>query len=505
MRFEVFDYAQLATGAFAPGHAVTIYEYDGVTKATLYASETGGTTSNPIVSDSTGLVHCWVTSTKLYKSVDGGPLTPLKIVAPVGGGLWKSVTDRGAAFDGVHDDTGAINDTIDEVYQAGGGVVLLPPGTASLSSPVILKNKVRLLGAGMRSTILRQDTGGAVIALQTDSPSTLWGLEVAHMTIMGKVDDLTAGDGILCNETAWGVSSAHFHDLFVTKCGRSGFRFKQSTNPNWAQYMSFTNVFIGDGTSVTNGCQDYAFYAEGGFSTNSFRSCRFYNNRKGVYIGRGGTTILPEAVHFDTVNVQGVDPGDAVAHGIHLNQVWGAVLTNCYIEGVSPSDSTAASSALYVDGTNSRHIIVRGGIFGGFHKGIHLYGGTGAEIEGASFYWNGTVPTDTPTDIVIGTNFGVYSAWIGRNRALPGSPAHTYLSDTGGRAVGWLTGGDLIVEQTFKTFRSIYGPTVQSGGGSPEGVVAAPVGSLYTRVDGGTGTTLYVKESGTGNTGWVAK
>lgn len=44
-----------------------------------------------------------------------------------------------------------------------------------------------------------------------------------------------------------------------------------------------------------------------------------------------------------------------------------------------------------------------------------------------------------------------------------------------------------------------------SGSGTPEGVVTAPVGSLYTREDGGAGTTLYVKESGTGNTGWIAK
>jgi hypothetical protein len=40
--------------------------------------------------------------------------------------------------------------------------------------------------------------------------------------------------------------------------------------------------------------------------------------------------------------------------------------------------------------------------------------------------------------------------------------------------------------------------------GTPEGAVTAPVGSLFLRTDGGTGTTLYVKESGTGNTGWVA-
>jgi hypothetical protein len=44
-----------------------------------------------------------------------------------------------------------------------------------------------------------------------------------------------------------------------------------------------------------------------------------------------------------------------------------------------------------------------------------------------------------------------------------------------------------------------------SGIGSPETKVVAPVGRLYTRTDGGAGTTLYVKESGTGATGWVAK
>jgi hypothetical protein len=44
-----------------------------------------------------------------------------------------------------------------------------------------------------------------------------------------------------------------------------------------------------------------------------------------------------------------------------------------------------------------------------------------------------------------------------------------------------------------------------SGAGYPNGSVTAEIGSLYTRTDGGASATLYVKESGTGNTGWVAK
>jgi len=46
---------------------------------------------------------------------------------------------------------------------------------------------------------------------------------------------------------------------------------------------------------------------------------------------------------------------------------------------------------------------------------------------------------------------------------------------------------------------------VKWGAGSPEGAIAAPVGTLYLRTDGGANTTLYIKESGTNSSGWVAK
>lgn len=49
------------------------------------------------------------------------------------------------------------------------------------------------------------------------------------------------------------------------------------------------------------------------------------------------------------------------------------------------------------------------------------------------------------------------------------------------------------------------GLTIRTGNGSPETVVTALVGSLYLRLDGGANTTLYVKESGSAATGWIAK
>lgn len=44
-----------------------------------------------------------------------------------------------------------------------------------------------------------------------------------------------------------------------------------------------------------------------------------------------------------------------------------------------------------------------------------------------------------------------------------------------------------------------------TGNGNPNGVVTANVGSIYTNLTGSSFSTLYVKESGSGNTGWVSK
>ena len=44
-----------------------------------------------------------------------------------------------------------------------------------------------------------------------------------------------------------------------------------------------------------------------------------------------------------------------------------------------------------------------------------------------------------------------------------------------------------------------------SGIGAPDGAIAAAVGTIYLRTDGGVGSTLYVKEAGDDANGWAAK
>lgn len=68
------------------------------------------------------------------------------------------------------------------------------------------------------------------------------------------------------------------------------------------------------------------------------------------------------------------------------------------------------------------------------------------------------------------------------------------LQDSSGNAIAYLDASGRLISANFKR-----------GAGSPEGAVTGAVGDLYVRTDGGAGTTLYCKESGSGNTGWIAK
>jgi hypothetical protein len=90
-----------------------------------------------------------------------------------------------------------------------------------------------------------------------------------------------------------------------------------------------------------------------------------------------------------------------------------------------------------------------------------------------------------------------------------------FATPTGANTGKFVPGGDNSIDlgDSSARLKDIYGVRhmftsavgISYGSGSPEGAVSASRGSLYVRTDGGTGTTLYVKESGTGNTGWAAK
>jgi hypothetical protein len=107
--------------------------------------------------------------------------------------------------------------------------------------------------------------------------------------------------------------------------------------------------------------------------------------------------------------------------------------------------------------------------------------GTIAEFTGTGSIGNSPI-NDTGGSIVVSSPGGLFAS-VG--------PIH---------AVGNVQADAALLAGTFVRIGGGAGPTWSAGSGSPEGVVTAPVGSLFSDV---TGANLWFKTSGAGNTGWT--
>src|SRR5262249_34680919 len=132
---------------------------------------------------------------------------------------------------------------------------------------------------------------------------------------------------------------------------------------------------------------------------------------------------------------------------------------------------------------------------------------TDAPAGGIAYVWGSTAAGSGILRVVnsSGTMTVTQDAGISNLASSTSASLATVLSDE--------TGSGVAVFGTSPTFTTqitspkvVWSGSVQdlTGSGTPEGNVAAAIGSVYRRTDGGSSTTLYVKESGSGNTGWVA-
>lgn len=411
-----------------------------------------------------------------------------------------SVLDYGAVGDGVTDDTAAINEAVASNNGTATGTVsdvtLFPPGTFNFTGDKRWKGLVSLGGGGP----VRTD--GAAY------PRSLINL--------GGGDEGTT----LELDKTLNASDTSQWNLNVYSQPQGAQIYAQYRALGTPQDTQGTQIFQNI-TSLANGADVYGTFVAGSVSQRNDMTPTAWGeqNSCGMYNGQINATT-------DNVNLYGL--GDIVLNDNSKSSVsmYGQVLL------------------LYRNGTDGTYNVPRVGqvikSIGSqpIDSLIQLGGKTNVGIDANA------LPTGVPA-ISLGENTPItfndtYSG--DPQKVTVGDPRIRYVTETlrfeAGVSGGFLFRNGLSTSPTTlleitdsgqlypasdkasslgaasKRFNICYADRLRPGDGSvtwtsgprsPEGAVVGVVGSLYTNTVGGAGTTLWIKESGTGNTGWVAK
>lgn len=372
-----------------------------------------------------------------------------------------NVLDYGT-FDTATNTTSAINAAI-AAATAAGKTLYFPAGTYSFNA--ILTFTCSVVGENMNSTVL-QATGNAlsdtVYSVRFGSGAVGYRrLQVSNLFIKGD-GTTTANNGVVLDHPWF----SKFTNIRVGDFYGIGLAVSQESYWN-----VFENIECGRdsvGVSVTPSIGLALYGSSGhGITASTFTNCYFSGRVYGIEMLYGDQLI------FNNLEVSGAPIGvycPASNTNIQINALYAELNNTACIQGGSSSlcvngISWTGSAAIWTVSPPTTYF-ERTGAFS--HQLI-------INKTDLVTNWVQTVD-DTSEDLVL-------------TQGRAGGGNYRYL------ALGPYAGLKL----------SGSNATWTSGSGSPEGSVTAPVGSVYTNLSGGANTTLYVKESGTGNTGWVAK
>ncbi|MBY8106377.1 hypothetical protein KW456_04520 [Vibrio fluvialis] len=464
------------------------------------------------------------------------------------GGIKQSYADVkhfGAKGDGITDDTIAIQAAIDSFN--GSGVVRFPVGKYRISSPLLWRSGITLSGQSSQ----RPASGGSeIVSNSSDLIHIGDGVGLAGVIEGLKLTSEVGGGHIISIEDGLSRTEHRNLDIYQNNPDKSILHAVNLTIGyfgNWwhninATYEADATVpawnIITDGSATINhnvfedmrtsrfpiqGGGDYAFNLETTSAStyclsNIFKSITFQQPLGGAIRLRGCwmTTIDScgawDATEASTNPIIDIDagPGGAISN---LN-----VIKNCFLRvGFGTTDikvNTQISGSLLLE---ANYIGQLDGNGGGSNRVVNTHSviSTITECQVTSYNGGGPNVTSTVTGQSItswedkvgfpGVNDGL--AW----KELNGDHLYSYSQSNRRYYFGGTTPGagniSMYDEGRFNaTEIRVNGVKWATGSGSPNGILAAVVGSFYTNTDGGAGATFYVKESGsTGNTGWVAK
>lgn len=188
-----------------------------------------------------------------------------------------------------------------------------------------------------------------------------------------------------------------------------------------------------------------------------------------------------------------------------------------YIDGLTPGTVTA-SKALVVDANRDlaslRNVTLTGTLVTGSF--VQIGGATssfpGLKRSSAALHVRLADDSDYAElqAMRVGANHatGIQYYFGGTSSSFPGmkrSGANLELKLADDSGFTNLRAETLLVNTSVRLNPAVSAVDILFGAGDPNGVKTANPGSIYMNTSGGAGVSVYVKESGSGNTGWVAK
>lgn len=379
-----------------------------------------------------------------------------------------NVRDFAALGDGARDDTPNIQAAIDAA-QGDGGIVWFPGGTYRTTGTLKIRPGVSLAGPSSRSTTIAY--AGAGVALDASMSGEFTGDQwISGLAVTGTASGTV---GIRIGDT-WGFGLRNISVREFT----TGIGIQLYNDTNWTEGTFGTNILV----------QDCAV------------GVSFSRSATSAYDSFGYTRLLGLAVNVPASGV-GIRFGDSLiadGHYVYNSEIHG----NFWL--------ATGAAAIAFDGDSE----------GEFNR-LFI---TGEKESGAS---------STRTFAATAPTYWRYEGTVNvaaDNTSVPSNVVHNVISAINAaeaavqfRGVSGQSSGVVEVAQFDGTVTArVYeygaiaapflivgsdesGAFISRGAGTPEGAVNGVPGALFLRTDGGATTTLYVKTSGTGNTGWTAK
>lgn len=447
-------------------------------------------------------------------------------------------------WDGVTDDTAALTAIAALLPQTGtaelkGGEIILPRGRGvahgwNLDNTLNVVLKGHGGGYGGTQIISHSTSSTAVVSAKSTGGLRMEGISIYNdqAAFTGKLIDLDKGTGqdtalfkltdlrlVMIGQagsSAIGISVANAISGVISGCyitgGKAGVRGR-TVNTQYSNAISIQDRCFFQGQDIAAILNPYEWV---------LRDCVFEPLRD----GSAGAVLCEAAIPAQWLGIRDCWTGDAPLAPAAGAGTWYHVHgTGISFDGGAVDSGGATASGIKLrSGEPSKGLSVVGVYFNGINKGIDL---NGVSVSGCRIGPNvwGTVTTrisgntfGTPS-LVVDDDFTLYKSGssLRAGQALVFDGDHPiYQQDIAAgtsfvhRVKPTATVNDryqLTADGTITRGLGSVAATIKflAGAGTPEGAITAGIGSIYQRTDGGAATSMYVKESGVGNTGWVAK